>query len=40
MTLLPREIGKVGVTGLSWDKFTMGNIHGYVNKKKETAHDI
>ena len=28
------------VTGLSRDKFTMGNIHGYVKKKKETSHDI
>ena len=34
------EIGVVRVTGLSRDKFTMGNIHGYVEKKKETAHDI
>ena len=28
------------VTGLSRDKFTMGNIHGNIKKKKETAHDI
>ena len=40
MTLLQREIGMVRVTGLSLDKFTLGNIHGYVKKKKETAHDI
>ena len=33
-------IGVVRVTGLSHDKFTMENIHGYVKKKKETAHDI
>ena len=38
--LLQREIGVVRVTGLSRDKFTLGNIHGYVKKKKETAHDI
>ena len=40
MTLLPWEIGVMRVTGLSRDKFTIGNIHGYVKKKKETAHDI
>ena len=43
MTLLPREIGVVRVTRLSRDKFTKGNIRGYVKKKKkktETAHDI
>ena len=28
------------VTGLSRDKFTMGNIHGYVKNSKETAYDI
>ena len=28
------------VTGLSRDKFTMGNIHGYLKKKRETARDI
>ena len=28
------------VTGLSRAKFTIANIHGYVKKKKETAHDI
>ena len=38
--LLQRKIGVVRVTGLSRDKFTLGNIHGYVKKKKETAHDI
>ena len=38
--LLQREIGVVRVTGLSRDKFTLGNIHGYVKKKKETAHGI
>ena len=38
--LLQREISVVRVTGLSRDKFTLGNIHGYVKKKKETAHDI
>ena len=32
-TILPREIGVVRVTGLSRDKFAMGNIHGYVKKK-------
>ena len=37
---LPREIGVVRVTGLTREKFTMGNIHGYVKKKNETAHDI
>ena len=30
----------VRVTGLFWDKFNMGNIHGYVKRKKDTAHDI
>ena len=30
----------VRVTGLSQDKFTTGNIHGYVKKKKATTHDI
>ena len=40
MALLTWEFGVVRVTGLSRDKFTMGNIHGYARKKKETAHDI
>ena len=40
MTLSPWEIASVRVTGLSRDTFTMGNIHGYVKKSKETAHDI
>ena len=40
MTLLPWEIASVRVTRLSRDTFTMGNIHGYVKKSKETAHDI
>ena len=40
MTPLPREIYVVCVTKLSRDKFTMGNIHSYVKKKKETAHNI
>ena len=40
MTLLPWEIPSVRVTRLSRDTFTMGNIHGYVKKSKETAHDI
>ena len=40
MILLSWEITSVRVTGLSRDKFTMGNIHGYVKKRKETAHDI
>ena len=40
MTLLPWEIASVRVTGLSWDKFTVGNIHGYVKNSKETAYDI
>ena len=40
MTLLPCEIVSVRVTGLSRDKFTMGNIHGYVKNSKETAYDI
>ena len=40
MTLLPWQIGVVRVTALSRDKFTMGNVQGYVKKKKETAHDI
>ena len=41
MTLLvPREIGVVRMTGLSRDKFIMGNIHSYLKKKKETAHHI
>ena len=35
-----REMGMVRVTILSRDKFSKGNIHGYVKKKKETAHDI
>ena len=38
MTLLSWEIASVRVTGLSRDTFTMGNIHGYVKKSKETAH--
>ena len=28
------------MTGHSRDKFTMGNIHGYVKNSKETAYDI
>ena len=40
MTLLPWEIASVRVTGPSRNTFTMGNIHGYVKKSKETAHDI
>ena len=40
MTLLPWEIASVRVTGLSRDKFTMGNIHGYVKNSKETAYNI
>ena len=40
MTLLSWEITSVRVTGLSRDKFTMGNIHGYVKNSKETAYDI
>ena len=40
MTLLPGRIAEVCVTGLSRDKFAMENIHGYVKKKKEIAHDI
>ena len=40
MTLLAWEIALVRVTGPSRDTFTMGNIHGYVKKSKETAHDI
>ena len=40
MTLLPGRIAEVCVTGLSRDKFTMGNIHGYLKKKRETSHDI
>ena len=34
------EYAEVCVTGLSRDKFTMGNIHGYLKKKRETARDI
>ena len=40
MTILPWEIASVRVTGLSRDTFTMGSIHGYVKKRKETAHAI
>ena len=40
MTFLPGGIAEVCVTGLSRDKFTMGNIHGYLKKKRETARDI
>ena len=40
MTLLSWEITSVRVTGLSRDKFTMGNIHGYVKNSKETAYGI
>ena len=40
MTLLTWEITSVRVTGLSRDKFTMGNIHGYVKNSKETAYNI
>lgn len=35
MKLLPREIGVERVTALSRGRFTMGNIHEYVKKKKE-----
>ena len=34
------ENGVVHVTGLSRDKFTMRNVHGYVKKEKETAGNI
>ena len=40
MTLLLGGIAEVCVTGLSRDKFTMGNIHGYVKNSKETAYNI
>ena len=40
MTLLPLEIASVRVTGLSRDKLTVGNIHGYVKNSKETAYNI
>ena len=40
MTLLSWEITSVRVTALSRDKFTMGNIHGYVKNSKETAYNI
>ena len=40
MTLLPKEIASARVTGHSRDKFTLGNIHGYVKNSKETAYDI
>ena len=40
MTLLRWEIASVRVTGLSRDKFTMENIHGYVKNGKETAYNI
>ena len=40
MTLLPWEMASVRVTGVSQDKFTMGNIHGYVKNSEETAYDI
>ena len=40
MTLLPWEIASVRVTGLSLEKFTVGNIHGYVKNSKETAYNI
>ena len=40
MTLLPWEITSVRVTGLSRDKLTVGNIHGYVKNSKETAYNI
>lgn len=34
MRLLQREIGVMRVTGLSQDKFTLWNIHGYVKRRK------
>ena len=40
MTLLPWEIASVRVTGLSRDKLTVRNIHGYVKNSKETAYNI
>ena len=40
MTLLSWKITSVRVTGLSRDKFTMRNIHGYVKNSKETAYNI
>ena len=40
MILLLQEIDMVRVTILSRDKLRMGNIHGYVKKKKETPHYI
>ena len=40
MILLLQEIDMVRVTILSRDKLSMGNIHGYVKKKKETPHYI
>ena len=38
-TLL-QEIVVVSLISLSRDKVTIGNIHGYVKKQKETTHDI
>ena len=40
MILLLQEIDMVRVTILSRDKLSMGNIQGYVKKKKETPHYI
>lgn len=36
----PDTVTVVNVTELFRYKFTMGNIHGCVKKKKETVHDI
>ena len=35
MILLPQETGVLSMTGRPRDKFTKGNTHGYVKKKKK-----
>ena len=40
LTLLSLEYGEMRVARLSRDKFIVRNIHGYVEKKNETAYDI
>ena len=40
IALLPRETAFSSVTDVSRDKFPVLNIHGYVKKIKESAHDI
>lgn len=40
MNFLPGEIVLVCVAGLSWGKFPVLNVDGYIKNNKESAHDI